>query len=105
MPNYFFARGPIRDRRYLYGRQSLLERAFEFLALGQSIALIGPRRIGKTSLLWQLGHPEHHLPYGRDPNRLCCTYIDCQSLAQATPEMIYRRLLTAVSEIWIIFST
>lgn len=96
MQNHFFYRGPIRDRRYLYGRQPLLERALAFLASGQSVALIGPRRIGKTSLLLQLGDREAHAHAGRDISRLRCIYIDGQSLVHATPEMIYGRLLYAL---------
>ncbi|NCC34746.1 MAG: hypothetical protein EOM24_22425 [Chloroflexia bacterium] len=96
MPNHFFYRGPIRDRRYLYGRQPLLERVLAFIASGQSVALIGPRRIGKTSLLLQLGDPALHAQSGRDVSRLRCVYLDGQSLVQASPEMIYGRLLAAI---------
>ncbi|PDW00366.1 winged helix-turn-helix domain-containing protein [Candidatus Chloroploca asiatica] len=99
MQNHFFYRGPIRDRRYLYGRQPLLERALAFLASGQSVALIGPRRIGKTSLLLQLGDPALHAQIGREVSLLRCVYLDCQSLVQANPEMIYGRLLAAIGEV------
>ncbi|WP_129673464.1 winged helix-turn-helix domain-containing protein [Candidatus Chloroploca sp. Khr17] len=98
MQNHFFYRGPIRDRRYLYGREPLLERALAFITSGQSVALIGPRRIGKTSLLLQLGDPALYAQIGHEVSRLHCVYLDCQSLIQASPEMIYGRLLAAIGE-------
>ncbi|MEM7117439.1 MAG: winged helix-turn-helix domain-containing protein [Chloroflexota bacterium] len=53
--NPFFHRGrPIRDIAYFFGRQRELAKAINLLRHGQSISVIGPRRIGKTSFLNRL---------------------------------------------------
>jgi hypothetical protein len=49
--NPFYHRGPIKEVAYFYGRDREVAYLFDLLRRGQSIALCGPRRIGKTSLL------------------------------------------------------
>jgi len=82
--NPFFHRGPIRDRSYFFGRAPLLTRALAFLAEGQSVALVGPRRIGKTSLLFHLADAA--------ASPLRCAYLDCESWGQASAAQLYGRL-------------
>lgn len=76
----FFHRGPIRDRSYFFGREPLLSRLLASLRQGQSVALVGPRRIGKTSLLLRVleaAEPGFH-----------CLYVDCERLASHTPAQV-----------------
>lgn len=68
-PNPFGRRGRIDDPNEFFGRDELLRRIFEELGKGSNLALIGPREIGKSSLLcmiqrWgpdRLGMPAEHL--------------------------------------------
>lgn len=53
--NPYLVGRPVRDRDALYGREDLVSGLFDALRAGQSVALCGERRIGKTSLLLQLG--------------------------------------------------
>ena len=52
--NPFFHRGPIRQRDYFFDRQHELGQALGLLRSLQNVALVGQRRIGKTSILLQL---------------------------------------------------
>lgn len=45
---------PVRDKRMFYGRERLLDRLLSATTGLQSVSLVGPRRIGKTSLLYNL---------------------------------------------------
>jgi hypothetical protein len=49
--NPFYHRGPIKEPAYFFGREREVAYVFDLLLKGQSVALSGPRRIGKTSLL------------------------------------------------------
>ena len=53
LENPFFHRGPIRDRRYFFGRESETRRALQMLRQDQCVSIVGPRRIGKTSYLFR----------------------------------------------------
>lgn len=57
--NPYVAGPPIKDPRMFFGRQADLEKIINLL-MSNFIMLIGPRRIGKTSLLHQL---LYHLPH------------------------------------------
>jgi len=78
LENPFFHRGPIWDRRYFYGRVKETRQALQMLRHGQCVSIVGPRRIGKTSLLFHLCDPEVQKGYGLREECLC-VYIDCQS--------------------------
>jgi hypothetical protein len=49
LKNPFFHRGPVRDRRYFFGRTRETRQVLEMLCNGQCVSIVGPRRIGKTS--------------------------------------------------------
>ena len=53
--NPFFHRGPIRDPNYFHARQRETNQVLEMLCKGQSISILGPRRMGKTSVARELG--------------------------------------------------
>ena len=55
--NPFFYPGAIRDPVYFYNRQKETKQILERLGKGQSISVIGPRKIGKTSLLFHISRP------------------------------------------------
>lgn len=95
--NPFFHRGPIRDPAYFCGRERMLARALGFLAQGQSVSLVGPRRVGKTSLLLHLARPAVQRAHGLDDQALRCVYLGSESWGQLAPEAIYGRLRGAAS--------
>ena len=48
---FYITLGPIKNPDDLLGREELLRRVFEELAKGQSVSLVGPEQIGKSSIL------------------------------------------------------
>ncbi len=55
IPNPFIPRsGVVKDSKKFFGRKKELNRIFETLNSGSSVALIGDREIGKSSLLWAI---------------------------------------------------
>ena len=55
IPNPFVPRsGIVKNAKKFFGREKELNRIFETLNSGSSVALIGVREIGKSSLLWAI---------------------------------------------------
>ncbi|MCI0696774.1 hypothetical protein L0337_32810 [candidate division KSB1 bacterium] len=90
--NPYIAGSPIRDDEMFYGRQHLLERILRTLP-NNSLMVFGPRRIGKTSLQYQLQrrlqaqqHPEYHF---------APVFIDLQGIAE---EVFFAHLIDELRE-------
>ncbi|MCB0090966.1 MAG: winged helix-turn-helix domain-containing protein [Caldilineaceae bacterium] len=92
--NPFFHRTPVRDPDYFFGRQYELQNLCAVVRNGQSVAVIGPRRIGKSSLLWQIVHTlmtdiAPTLPY-------CAVYISGEAWQTQTSNALYAGLWQAL---------
>ncbi|MCK6624144.1 MAG: winged helix-turn-helix domain-containing protein [Anaerolineae bacterium] len=100
MPNSnpFFHRGPVRDPAYFFGRQQETGQILSLLSNNQSIALVGQRRIGKTSLLFHLATPAVFAQHGLSSTQHLFIYIDCGSLAGLDPPGLYWLLLEEIGE-------
>jgi tetratricopeptide (TPR) repeat protein len=90
--NPYIAGLPIRDEEMFFGRQQLLERILRTLP-NNSLMVFGPRRIGKTSLQYQLQrrlqaqqHPEYHF---------APVFIDLQGIAE---EVFFAHLIEELRE-------
>ncbi len=90
--NPFFHRGAIRKAEFFHGRDAEIEQILGLLRNGQSVSLIGPRRIGKSSLLIQLYHPEVLEPLQLGPQKALFVLLDCQELGGSPPEEVYEML-------------
>ncbi|MEM7111786.1 MAG: winged helix-turn-helix domain-containing protein [Chloroflexota bacterium] len=97
--NPFFHRGAIRRAAYFHGRDTEIAQILGLLRNGQSVSLIGPRRIGKSSLLIHLCRQEvrEQLELGA-PNTLF-VLLDCQELGGSPPEEVYEVLLTELLDV------
>jgi hypothetical protein len=97
MPNNPFTYGnPISDPARFIGRQREVEQVFSRLlnAEAESSSLVGERRIGKSSLLKYLMHPNTHKLFGIDPNIFIFIYADLQIVDNnTTPTRLWQRLL------------
>jgi hypothetical protein len=91
--NPFYHRGAIRQAADFHGRQSEISQILGLLGNGQSVSLIGPRRIGKSSLLIHLSRPEVRQEVGLDPARSLFILLDCQEVGGSPPEEVYESLL------------
>jgi hypothetical protein len=80
--NPFFYRGPIRQRDYFFNRQREVGQALGLLRSLQNVALVGQRRIGKTSLLFRLADPTIHSDYDLSPAKYLFVYLDGEELTE-----------------------
>jgi len=96
--NPFFYNGPIHDPPRFCNRKLEVKRVLEMLGKGQSVSLIGPRKIGKTSFLHFISQPEVMQQHGLDPTCSLIVYIDCKSLRNRNQESFYALILEAITE-------
>lgn len=91
--NPFFHRSPIRDPAYFWNRELETRGALGLLCKGQSVSFVGPRRIGKTSLLLHILDPTTHSQFNVDSDRLCLVLINCESWGRLESTAFYELLL------------
>jgi len=91
--NPYYHRGPIKETKHFYGRDQETAHALQMVKRGQSVSVIGPRRIGKTSLLFHLSDAEVRVKYGLVPEWSSFVYIDGQMLGGLCRLDILRLLL------------
>lgn len=96
--NAFFHRGPIRDPAYFFGRETETAQALSLLRNGQSVSVVGQRRIGKTSLLFHLANPAIFLAHGLDPAQHLFVYLDCGGWSNLPPAEIFQFLLEEITD-------
>jgi DNA-binding winged helix-turn-helix (wHTH) protein len=94
--NPFFHRGPIRDPAYFYNREREVNQILKMLDKGQSVSIVGPRKIGKTSLLLHVSQLEVMRQYGLDPARHLVVYFNCEGSGNLKPEEFYTLVLEQV---------
>ncbi|GMQ77770.1 MAG: hypothetical protein BMS9Abin02_0259 [Anaerolineae bacterium] len=94
--NPFFHRGAIRRSEEFFGREAELNQILGLLRNGQSVSLVGPRRIGKSSLLLHLcrNHVRKRLDLSNE--HALFALIDCQELGGSPPEEVYEALFTSM---------
>jgi len=91
--NPFFHRGPIRRRDYFFNRQREVSQALGLLRNLQNVALVGPRRIGKTSLLFHVADPAIHADHGLSPAEYVFVYLDGEELSELDAGQIRRAMV------------
>jgi DNA-binding winged helix-turn-helix (wHTH) protein len=95
--NPFFHRGPIRDVAYFHNRRRESKLILEMLSKGQSVSITGPRKIGKTSLLFHISQPQTMQQYGLDLASHLVVYFDCQGLGSLKLEEFYALILEEIA--------
>lgn len=96
--NPFFHRGAIRRAADFYGRTAPIEQILGLLRNGQSVSLIGPRRIGKSSLLLHLTRAAVREPFHLHPPHALFVLVDCQELGGSPADEVYGALLAGLRE-------
>jgi hypothetical protein len=91
LENPFCYRGGIQDPRYFCGRVEETRQALQMLRNGQCVSIVGPRSIGKTSLLFHLLNPDVLKGHSMGKEFLFI-YIDCQGLGALDESQIYQWL-------------
>ncbi len=93
MNNPYTSRGPLQDAALFIGRTHELAEIGPFLRGNQSISIVGPRGIGKSSLMLHLMRPESRRTLQIEHDHLL-VYIDCQVLSSSRRDEIYAYLCT-----------
>jgi hypothetical protein len=98
-PNPFTFGNPIKDPARFFGREAEIRQITSRLlsSAHESTSIIGERRIGKTSLLYYLSHPEVSARLGLTPDKFCMVYADFQGLTDITPTRFWQRVLKKMS--------
>jgi hypothetical protein len=91
--NPFFHRGPIRQREYFCGRTDNIGQSLSLLRNGQNVALVGQRRIGKTSLLFHIADPVVFEAHGLHRGEHLFVYLDGVELGHLSPDEVLGLLL------------
>jgi hypothetical protein len=94
--NPFFHRGPIRRREYFFGRTGEMGQLLGLVRNDQNVALVGQRRIGKTSLLFHVIDPDLFEAHGLCPGEHLFVYLDATELADLRPDEVLGLLLRHV---------
>ncbi len=97
--NPFTFGNPIKDPARFHGREAEIRQITNRLlsSAHESTSIIGERRIGKTSLLYHLSHPEVSARLGLTPDKFCLVYADFQGLTDITPTRFWQRVLKKMS--------
>ena len=97
--NPFTFGNPIKEPTRFIGRQAEIRQISGRLlsSARESTSIVGERRMGKTSLLYHLAHPEVAAGLGLSSDRYCMVYIDFQGLTDITPERFWRRVLAKMA--------
>ncbi|RME69877.1 MAG: hypothetical protein D6784_17650 [Chloroflexi bacterium] len=89
---------PIEDPAYFIGHRREMEQIYSrLLSASESSSVVGERRMGKTSLLKLLGHPQFLAEYSIDPEQYIFVYQDFGFLEGSTmPTRFWQRVLKAI---------
>lgn len=90
---------PIDNRECFYGRAYEVRTALSLLANLQSISVVGPRRIGKTSFLRYLSDPLVLEEHAVDPSQFVFTFISCAELNDLSRVQILQLMLDHATRI------
>jgi len=96
--NPFYQRAPIRDADSFFNRQQETEQIASLLRVAQSVSITGPRRIGKTSLLYHLLDERVRAEHGLLPPQHVLVSLDAEGLGQASPDDIYALILEGLCD-------
>lgn len=99
--NPFYHRGPIKTAEHFIGRKSIISHIFDRLRHNEDCSIIGPRAIGKSSLLHYISDKDivkkHHL----DPKKYLFIYYDLEGFGESTEvkDFYYEMFAKTVSQI------
>lgn len=91
--NPYFHRGPIRKPEHFFGRSQEVTNTLSLLKNNQSVSIVGPRRMGKTSFLLHISHPEVMARHGLLPQESIFVFIDGEGLSGLDQAGFYRLML------------
>ncbi len=94
--NPFFNRHRITDPAFFCGREDETEQLLGAVLTGQCRAVVGERKIGKSSLLTHLSSPETQRRFGLDPEQALFVYLDLEGMTTATRSEFWQEVLDSL---------
>ncbi|MBN1661172.1 MAG: serine/threonine protein kinase, partial [Anaerolineae bacterium] len=91
--NPFFNRQRITDPVSFHGREREIEGLYSTIITRQCRAVVGERKLGKSSLLTAAAQPATMQRYGLDPARCLFLYLDLEGMSSAQREDFWVDLL------------
>jgi archaellum biogenesis ATPase FlaH len=91
--NPFFNRIAIKDNKYFFGRKDEVQYIISLLRNAQSCSIVGPRRIGKSSLINYISDPLVLKENGLNPNEFIFVPIDLEGLGELTPSEFFSMII------------
>jgi hypothetical protein len=91
-PNPYFNLTAMRSSDMFFGRSHLLRRFYTAIANHQSVSLVGPRHIGKSSLLRCASLPELQAQFELDLSRHIFVYLDLREYLRKTCEDFFHAI-------------
>jgi class 3 adenylate cyclase len=95
--NPYCHRGPIKEARHFHNRVRETSRALQMIKNGQSVSVIGPRRIGKTSFLFYLSNSTLRGGNGLASEQSTFVYIDGEMLGGFSRSDILRVMIEEIA--------
>lgn len=99
--NPFYHRGPVKNIEHFIGREKVTSHIFDRLRHTEDCSIIGPRAIGKTSLMHYISNNEVLRRYHLDPNKYLFVYRDLQRFGEnaVVKDFFYEMFLGTISTI------
>jgi tRNA A-37 threonylcarbamoyl transferase component Bud32 len=91
--NPFFNRHRITNPTYFQGRRAELEQLYGAILTGQCRAVVGERKVGKSSLLSHLPNAAAQQRFGLDPGQHLYAYLDVEGMGSATRTEFWQEVL------------
>ncbi len=95
--NPFFSRQRITDLAFFYGRRRELEDLYSAVLTHQCRAVVGERKMGKSSLMTAAAQPAMMRQFGLDPTQYLFLYLDMEGMASAQRQDFWTELLDHLS--------
>ncbi|MFW9917815.1 MAG: TIR domain-containing protein [Candidatus Thorarchaeota archaeon] len=81
MKNPFDFLNTIKDPELFFGRKEILYKLYRMLNSSGNCSVVGPRRVGKSSLLYHIALPDIYSSYLDEPETYVFAFIDLQVIA------------------------
>ncbi len=91
--NPFFNRIAIKDLKYFFGRKEEIQYIISLLRNAQSCSIVGPRRIGKSSLINYISDPGILKENGLNPNEFIFVPLDLEGLGELTQSEFFSMII------------
>src|SRR5262245_35757451 len=100
MRNPYLNRVAIKDPLQFFGRSREVSKIFSRIGAPrpQSISVVGERRIGKSSLLCYIAHPQIRVRYLDDSENYIFISIDLQQRRRLTRDEFFKELLACIAK-------